>query len=120
MGKQDLQFFGILQFKTLCAVIEVMVPSPHGGVTAEETRRDGPICFFFASTAPSADTIKATLDFVEIALPIFAGEILPFTTLSTKSRRHVLEKLVDSRGMLRDVANCCHRARENRVLPHFE
>jgi hypothetical protein len=103
LATEDLHFLSRREFDTIVCVVEGMVPQEGRLISAEiiGVRVDT----FLARTAPPfAMDIRLALMSLEFILPLMILRIPPFSRLSPRSRRRLLEKIVASRGRLRKLA----------------
>jgi hypothetical protein len=96
-------FFSKKQFETAVHVAEVMIPQEGRLISPDQivTRADALLSI---SNPPSGPQIRSALTLLEFVLPIVILRPIPFSLLSLKSRRKLLQKIVASHGQLRALA----------------
>jgi hypothetical protein len=102
MSSPILRFFNEKQFLTVVRAVDIFVPI-NPTLTSEQIalRADE---FLFSINPPSAPEIKKAIDTLEFPLPLLIFKFKSFSKLSISSRRRLLEKVVASRGSLRDLS----------------
>jgi hypothetical protein len=91
------------QLQTLAAATEAMVADCPLVVSAPEVAKRADQ-YLAASRAPQAERIKLALTAVEAATSIWFLKVESFTNLDVAKRREVIEDMVRSRGLTRDMA----------------
>jgi hypothetical protein len=102
MPVHQLLFFRPRQYVTAVHVVDTMLPSDDRPIAAETVAQRADI-LLSRINAPAGPDIRRALDLLEFVLPLLILRFRRFSRLSPQSRRKLLERIIASHGLLRDL-----------------
>jgi len=103
MANIQLKVFSPNEFETFSCAADVMIPQT-GRVLSPQQIAQRADSFLARVDKRYADEILRALDVLEWLIPVTILKLEPFTKLSARSRREVIQQLIDSPGLFKDVA----------------
>jgi hypothetical protein len=101
---ERLKFFTDKQFITLCKSIEVMIETKGNNAISPEKAARRLDEMLFESKAPALENMGQIFNLLEWVVPPLVLKFPPFSKLSIASRKAVVNRIIGSSGMFKDLA----------------